>query len=271
MGSVIQFYFQHPYYLVAVSALLGLYIGSFLGVVASRVPQGRSIIRPPSACDHCDQRLRGVELLAPVIGYVIRRGRCRHCQEPIPAVYPVIEAVTAVSFAIIAWNSAGIGELLTGLLLVSILVVITVTDLQQRIIPDRVLLAGLALIIGIRLFHMPLPWWDYALASLLGGGILYMLAWLSLVILRKQGMGGGDIKCFALLGLFLGLSGTLLTLFLASCIGLLGGIWQRIRLLRSRKTSSAEDMIPFGPSIALAAVPTYLWGESIIKAYLSLF
>lgn len=303
MEIIISLYRDHPMFLAAIVGILGLVVGSFLGVVATRIPKGESIVRPPSSCDHCRQRLRPLDLV-PVIGYQLLRGRCRHCRAKVLAVYPLLELTTGGLFALVAWQIGFRLELLIGLLLVSILVVITLTDIQQRLIPDRVVFFGMGALLVLRIFTHPLPWWNYLLAFIIGGGILYVIALLSLILLRKEGMGGGDIKLFAMLGLALGVGATLLTLFLAATLGVIGGLIQRWLTARKRKSRQdrqrkghaqagsyafasddstiappytantplhdiPEEYIAFGPYIAAAAIISYIWGEGMISVYLS--
>src|SRR5690606_8433930 len=127
--------------------------------------------------------------------------------------YPIGEAATALLFTLMAWQLGPVLELIPALLLVSILVAITISDLRYMLIPDRIVFFGYACALVLRIFIHPLPFWNYLLAFLVGGGTLYMIAWLSEVILKKEGMGGGDIKLFAFIGLLLGIKLTLLTLF----------------------------------------------------------
>lgn len=255
----------YPLLLPLLSGVLGLVIGSFLNVVALRIPKKESFVYPPSHCVRCSHRLGPLDLI-PVFSYVSLGGKCRYCKAPISRIYPFGESVTALFFAITAWHIGPRPELLVGLFLVAILSAVTLTDLKYMLIPDRILLFAAAVGGILRLFIHELPLWNYLLAALIGGGILYAIAWLSEFLLKKEGMGGGDIKLFAFLGLLLGIERTLLTIFVASLFGLLGGLM----LLKS--SGQGRDVhIPFGPFISLGAVCCYLWGEVWIDAYLNLF
>lgn len=253
--------FDIEYLIVIAAGLLGLLIGSFLNVVAIRLLEGVSIVFPPSHCTACKAELKPYELI-PIASYVMLRGKCRSCKSRISPVYPLGELATALLFMLFAWKFGASSELPAGLIFVSIMVVIVHTDLKERIIPDRVVLFGLIAIIPIRLFiSQPLPLWDYAAASLLTGGLLYALAAIS-----KGGVGGGDIKLFALIGLFIGLKAALLTLFMASLSGYLFGMLGRLR-----RGGSQNKSIPFGPYIAVAGVFAYLWGNQLFDWYWSLY
>lgn len=240
---------------------IGLLIGSFLNVVSIRIFKGESFSYPASHCMVCKVGLKSYDLI-PVFSFVLLRGKCRNCKTPISHVYPIGEISTALLFMIFAWKLGLEPELLAGLIFSSIMVVIVHTDLKERIIPNRINLFGLITIIPIRLFMSnPLPLWDYAVASLLVGCLLYTLAAIS-----KGGIGGGDIKLFALIGLFIGLKATLLTLFAASLIGYLFGMLGRLR-----RGGTGDKTIPFGPYIAVAGVFAYLWGNQLFDWYWSLY
>ncbi len=241
-------------------SILGLVFGSFYNVVGLRVPKNESIAYPPSHCTTCDRRLTALDLV-PVFSYLFLRGKCRNCSSHIHWVYPLMEAITAVLFTAVFLKFGFTLELLVGLLFVSMLVIITVSDIAYMLIPDKVLLPFGVVLLIVR-FIVPLdPWWDSLLGALVGFSVLLLIATLS-----KGGMGGGDIKLFFVIGLVLGTTGTLLTLFLASFIGAVAGII----LLRIRK-QGRKTPIPFGPSIALSSVLVYLWGEQFIGWYVNLF
>ncbi|WP_135551049.1 prepilin peptidase [Paenibacillus cymbidii] len=251
---------EHQTILVAVVAIFGLLIGSFLNVVAIRVPKRESIAFPPSHCMHCKHRLGPLDLV-PVLSWLLLRGRCRYCHGAISPQYPAGEAATALLFAFMAWQIGVSAELLPALLLVSILVAITLSDLRYMIIPDRVLLFGYMAGLLLRVFIHPLPLWNYVAASLIGCALLYAIAWGSVALLGREGMGGGDIKLFAFLGLLLGIKMTLLTLYLACMIGLLYGL----TLLATSRFKRGQP-IAFGPFIAAAAILAYGWGDEWLHA-----
>ncbi|QDY46253.1 prepilin peptidase [Planococcus glaciei] len=239
-------------------SIFGLVFGSFYNVVGLRVPKNESIAFPPSHCTKCDRQLTPLDLV-PVFSYLFLRGRCRSCGEKIHWVYPLMEAITAALFAISFWQLGFQPELIIALIFVSLLVIITVSDIAYMLIPDKVLLPVGIVLLALRLFIPLDPWWDALLGAAVGFGILLLIA-----IVSKGGMGGGDIKLFFVIGLVLGTSGTLLTLFFASLIGAIAGIVQLRILNKDRKTP-----VPFGPSIALGAVITYFWGDALLNWYMN--
>ncbi len=237
--------------------LFGLIFGSFYNVVGLRVPQKESIVHPPSHCPKCQRRLTVLDLV-PVLSYVFLGGKCRSCGNKISWVYPFIELMTGVLFAFAYWQLGWGIELIVAFFFISLLVIIVVSDLAYMLIPDKVLIFFLPLLAIGRVLSPLTPWWDSLVGAVVGFGILYIIA-----VLSNGGMGGGDIKLFFLIGLVLGTIDTLLTLFLAAVIGMIVGITVLSKNKQGRKTP-----IPFGPSIALAAVIVYFYGDLLINWYL---
>lgn len=240
--------------------IFGLVFGSFFNVVGLRIPKKESIISPPSHCTNCQRQLTFLDLI-PVVSYLLLRGKCRNCGVKFSPIYMITELLTAILFAFAFWKIGLQPELLVAILFISLLLIITVSDIAYMIIPDKVLLFFLPFVIIAR-FIAPLePWWDSALGAVIGFSILLLIA-----VVSKGGMGGGDIKLFFVLGLVLGTIQTLLTLFFAAFIGMLAGFVLLISRKQGRKTP-----IPFGPSIAAAAIIVYFYGEPILQWYGSLF
>ncbi|CAG7648272.1 prepilin peptidase [Paenibacillus allorhizosphaerae] len=237
--------------------LFGLLIGSFMNVVAIRSLKNESVAFPPSHCVHCNNSLKPLDLI-PLLSYLFLRGKCRYCSASISWVYPAGEAAIAALFILIYWQLGWTPELFTGFLLAAILTAIVITDLKSMLIPDKIVFAGMILAVVLRLWIHPLPLWDYAIAFFTGSGLLWIMA-----ILSKGGMGGGDIKLFAFLGLVLGMKLTLLTLFVASLLGTLYGI-----VLFALHRLQKKHSVPFGPFIAIAAMLMYLWGNQVIDWYM---
>ncbi|QBP40771.1 prepilin peptidase [Paenisporosarcina antarctica] len=239
--------------------IYGLIFGSFFNVVGLRVPKNESIVNPPSHCTVCDRRLTFKDLV-PVFSFIFLKGKCRVCGTKINWIYPVMELTTGILFAFAYWKIGFSLELIVAILFVSMLVIITVSDLAYMLIPDKVLLFFGILLIIARVFSPLDPWWDSILGAAGGFGLLLLIA-----ILSKGGMGGGDIKLFAVIGLVLGIIPTLLTLFLAAFIGAIVGVIHLRRSKQGRKTP-----VPFGPSIALAAIIVYFYGTFILDWYMNL-
>jgi len=244
---------------VAPAAVFGLVIGSFLNVVAVRVPRGESVIRPPSHCMHCGHRLGALDLI-PVLGYIVLGGRCRYCRSRISPAYPAGEIATAAAFAMTAWRVGWTPELIAGLLLASVLIVAAQTDLRTLRIPDRIVVFALGAGLAARIVSHPLPWWDYALGSVLGAGILLMLA-----VISRGGMGGGDIKLYLFVGMMLGFKLTLMSIFAASLLGSLYGLGL---MLAGR--FRPKMALPFGPFIAAGSLAALWFGNGLIGWYLAL-
>ncbi len=240
--------------------IYGLIFGSFFNVVGLRVPVKESIVRPPSHCKTCDRNLAARELV-PVFSYVFLRGKCKGCGNKISWVYPVMELLTGLLFAFAYWELGFSLELIVALLFISLLVIITVSDLAYMLIPDKILLFFLVPLAIMRFVSPLTPWWDSPLGAVIGFTVLLLVA-----LVSKGGMGGGDIKLFFVIGLVLGTIHTLLTIFLASLIGTVLGLISLRILKKGRKTP-----IPFGPSIAIGAIITYFYGSSIVDWYVNLF
>src|SRR5690606_11517314 len=183
--------------------------------------------------------------LVPVFSYLFLRGRCRGGGERIHWVYPLMEFITAGQFAFAFWHFGFTPELVIAILFVSLLVIITVSDIAYMLIPDKVLLPFAAVLLVLRLFISLDPWWD----SLLGAAAAFLIL-LLISIVSKGGMGGGDIKLFFVIGLVLGAGGTLMTLFFASWSGTIAGmIILRIKGPRRETPSSCGPTIAAGAAI----------------------
>ncbi|EKN64975.1 A24 family peptidase [Schinkia azotoformans] len=236
--------------------IVGLALGSFFNVVGLRIPNNQSIVKPRSACPSCQKQLTSIQLI-PVFSYVLQKGQCKNCNEKISPIYPFMELLTAILFTIsplmVGWSK----ELIVALTLVSMLIIIVVSDIKYMLIPDKVLLFFAPLFIIERIFIPLDPWWSPILGAALGFGLLLLIA-----IVSRGGMGGGDIKLFAILGLVLGWKLVLLAFFMSTLFGSIFGI---IGLL-IKKVERGKPM-PFGPYIALGTIVTYFWGEVLINWY----
>ncbi|WP_432806608.1 prepilin peptidase [Mesobacillus maritimus] len=240
--------------------ILGFILGSFYNVVGLRVPAGKSIVYPGSSCPTCGHKLRAWELI-PVLSYFIQRGICRGCQSRISPLYPSIEFLTGVLFAtaplVVGWSL----ELIVALTLISLFIIIFVSDLAYMIIPDKVLLFFAGLFLLERIFVPLTPWWD----SLLGAAVGFVLL-LVIALVSKGGMGGGDIKLFAVIGFVVGTKTLLLSFFFSTLFGaLIGIIGMALGFVKKGKP------IPFGPFIAAGTLVAYYFGESLMEMYLQLF
>ncbi|WP_308637373.1 prepilin peptidase [Paenibacillus silvisoli] len=239
------------------SFLIGLVAGSFYNVVGLRVPKRQSIVRPGSHCGHCKRQLTMWELI-PVVSYLCLRGKCRGCGHAISPIYPLIELVNAALFTaaplVLGWS----WELVIAWLLISLLTIITVSDIAYMLIPDKILLFFGTLFIFLRYFvQPPAAWWEPLAGAAAGFGLLLLIA-----ILSKGGMGGGDIKLFAVLGWVLGWKLVLIAFVIAAFYGTMLGIIG----MATGKVKVGKAM-PFGPAIAMGTLTAYFFGERFLHWY----
>ena len=242
--------------------IVGLVVGSFLNVCIYRLPKEKSILYPPSHCYSCKQRLRPWDLI-PVFNWLFLRGKCRYCATPISGRYAIIEVFTGVLFMASLYIIGLSIELIKALILTSFLIVITFIDIDHQLILDKVLIWMAGAGVAINLFiGPPTPgMWQMLLAAAVGGGVLLLIA-----VLTRGGMGGGDIKFMAVLGLWLGWPYIVITMLMSFIIG---GVVGLVLLLLKRK--GRKDFIPFGPFIAAAAYITFLYGTDILMWYFGQF
>ncbi|MEI5905669.1 prepilin peptidase [Bacillus spongiae] len=234
--------------------LYGVLLGSFYNVVGWRVPMKKSIAKPRSSCENCGHKLVIWELI-PIISYILLRGKCRQCKSNISSLYMITELLTGILFTLVLIHKGFSLEAIIGLTLVSLLVIITVSDILYMLIPNKVLLFFFALFLVERLFIPLIPWYD----SIIGGTVAFALL-LTIGVVSKGGMGGGDIKLFALLGFALGMKIVLLSFILATLLGAVGGmIGLRAGVFQKGKP------IPFGPFIAVGTLLSYFYHEIIIS------
>lgn len=244
-----------------IAAVMGAVFGSFLNVVAYRLPRGESLSRPRSRCPGCETPIRPYDNV-PVLSWIALRGRCRSCGERIPARYPLVEAGTAALCALVVIAKGADEDALLGLALVLLLVPVTLIDLDHRIIPNKLMLVGAIVAPALVLATAPDDLVEHLVAGVAAGGF-FLLA----VLAYPRGMGMGDVKLAAVLGLFLGRAvGP--AVFIALISGTLVGaaVIARKGAREGRKTA-----VPFGPFLALGAVVALFAGDALVDAYLSTF
>ncbi|MBZ4665941.1 A24 family peptidase [Mahella sp.] len=244
--------------------LLGVVIGSFLNVCIYRVPKGLSIAYPPSYCPKCGQRIKPYDLI-PIASYIILGGKCRHCKEPISIRYPIVEMLTGAAFVISALVYGYSMQLVYSLVLISSLLVISFVDIDEGIILDAALIPIMAVGVIAVAIDPSVAWQFAALGALAGAGTIGAIYILSLIILKKEGMGIGDIKLMAVVGLLLGWQRTLLAFFIAIYIGAIAGI---IMIALKKKDMASE--IPFGPFLSIGTAISWWFGCQFINWYLFL-
>lgn len=239
--------------------IFGIIFGSFFNVVGLRTPKKEPFYQGRSYCPNCQTNLSWYELI-PIFSYLIQRGKCRHCQQPIAKLYPIMELLTGLLFAF-SYIQIGLTlELVIALLLVSLSIILTVSDLTYMLIPNKILLFFLPFFIILRIISPLAPWYD----ALIGGTVGFLLIMI-IILISKGGMGAGDMKLFGVLGIILGWKLTLLTLFIASLVGaVIGGI-----LMATKKIKRGQP-IPFGPYILLVALISFFFGEQLLTFYYNL-
>lgn len=244
--------------------VLGTIVGSFLNVCIHRIPQGKSIVAPPSHCPRCKTPIRFYDNI-PLVSFIILKGRCRKCEAPISLRYPLVEFLMGL-FSLILLLRFGISTLyLIYLAFFAFLTLVSFIDLPLRIIPDVISLPGIIIGLIISFLHPQMSVKDSLMGVLLGGGSLYAVASIYHIITKREGMGGGDVKLLAMIGAFIGWKGVLFTILCSSFIGTLVGV--TLMLVFSADSKYA---VPFGPFLSLGAVIYVLWGEVLITWYLGL-
>ena len=244
--------------------LFGACVGSFLNVCIFRLPRGESLVWPGSRCTSCNRMLSWYENL-PVLSWVALGGRCRTCRAPVSWMYPSVEIITALTFLA--------GYLLYGLtplagvriLFACVLIVLFVTDLQHKILPNAITLPGIVVGFLCSVF-LPPGWRDSIIGILVGGGVLYAIAEVYYRVRGHEGLGMGDVKLLAMIGAFLGWKLVLLTLVLASFAGsLVGGV-----LIASGR-GDMKYALPFGTFLAVGALIGAAWGTPIVDWYFGFY
>ena len=244
-------------------ALFGLCLGSFLNVVIHRVPVGASLLRPKSHCPACGEPV-AIRDNVPLMGWLLLRGRCRHCRTPISPRYPMVELLGAICVLLGAVTAPDPAAAAARSVFLLVMVAVFFIDFEHRIIPDVITLPGAAIgILASPLFGVDRI--DSVIGAATGALLLWLLGWIYSQARGREGMGGGDIKLAALLGACLGWQGLLLTLMAGS---LLGTVIGSILILGRR--SSWLTQLPFGSFLAPAAMAVLFWGPSVWTWYLAL-
>jgi leader peptidase (prepilin peptidase)/N-methyltransferase len=246
---------------VIAAGVAGLLVGSFLNVVAHRLPRGESLVHPRSRCPSCGAPVAPYDNI-PVVSWLLLRGRCRNCGEPISARYPAVELATAVLYALVVLLKDDAVNIALGLLLVTFLVPITLIDLELRLIPNRLTLpaAVAALVAGVVLDIDVVP--EQLIAGAAAGGFFLLAA-----VAYPRGMGMGDVKLAGVLGLYLGRA-----VAPAIFAGLIAGVVVGAAIIaRKGAREGRKTAVPFGPFLALGGVFGLFAGDALVDAYLSRF
>jgi leader peptidase (prepilin peptidase)/N-methyltransferase len=253
-------------FFIFIFALLGLAVGSFLNVCIDRLPQDKSIAFPPSHCEACQHKLAAKDLI-PVFSYLRLRGRCRYCQASILRRLFWVELATGVVFALLAWHYGLSPALGIMIFYACLFIVIFVIDLEHGLILNKVVYPSM--VVALLLALLPQPWltqWIVTgIANAAIGGAIGFSIFLLIAIVSRGGMGWGDVKLVALIGLATGFPLVFLSIIMGAILGGIVAVAMVIAKKRQRRQT-----IPFGPFLAVAAMITLLWGSNIMNWYLGL-
>jgi len=240
--------------------VLGIVLSSFYTLVGIRVPQKESI-NGRSHCDHCKQTLPWYGLI-PVLGWFIVKGKCVHCKTSVSIKYPIIELIGGLLFALSYFIlKDNMIEYSIVLVFISLMIIVTVSDIHYQIVPDKVLLFFLPFIFILRMVFPLTTWYFSLLGGLLGFGFMYFMAWYGKKRFKQDALGGGDIKLYFLIGLFLELELVFLSLFFASITGLIFG----------KLYIKKMEHMAFVPFIFMGSLLAYFIGPVLLEWYTGLF
>ncbi len=248
-----------------IAALVGLLVGSFLNVVAHRLPRDLSIVSPPSHCPSCGARV-AVHDNIPVLSWILLAGRCRSCKARISVRYPAIELANGILWVAAYWVAPTWGDFFSGALLCSAGLALLAIDAEFQILPDVITLPGIAVGLALSFVSVRRTPAGAALGAALGAGGLYLLAFVYEKIAKQEGMGLGDVKMLGMIGAFLGPAGVLVTVLLASLSGSVIGV-----ALILAKGGSGKTRLPFGVFLALGSMAAWFFGDLLIARYRGLW
>jgi leader peptidase (prepilin peptidase) / N-methyltransferase len=239
--------------------IFGAVVGSFLNVCIFRLPAQMSIVKPLSQCPHCHHPIRFYDNI-PILSFLILKAKCRDCGGAISWRYPLVELITALlSFFLFLQFGLSL-NFLVFFIFTAVLIVITFIDLDHQIIPDVLTLPGIPIFFLLAIFVVKVPWLEALIGLLIGGGVLYAIAFVYELLTKREGMGGGDIKLLGMIGGFLGWKSLIFILLISSFTGAIVGITAMII-----KKQDMKYAVPFGPFLSLAAVAYIFWGDAFIR------
>lgn len=242
--------------------IFGAAVGSFLNVCIYRLPAKTSIVKPSSRCPNCGHPIRYRDNL-PIISFILLGGKCRDCKSRISLRYPLVELITA-ALALILFIKFNLSlTFLVFFVFTAVLIVITFIDLDHQIIPDILTLPGIPLFFLAAVFIVKVPWLEALIGLLVGGGVLFIIAFVYELISKREGMGGGDIKLLAMIGGFLGWKSLVFILLFSSLTGAIIGI-----AVMTIKKQDMKYAIPFGPFLSAAAIAYIFFGNWYIHLFL---
>ncbi|MDP2684070.1 MAG: prepilin peptidase [bacterium] len=246
---------------IALVAILGLVVGSFLNAVIYRLHKKVSFLRGRSYCPWCKHDLSAKDLV-PLFSYLFLKGKCRYCQKKISWQYPLVEFGTMAVFLLLFWQFGLTLDFFVYLIYASILIIIFVYDLRYYLILDKVSLPAIVIAIILSVFILNISAIDILIGALIGGGFFLLQFYIS----RGKWIGGGDIRLGVVMGAMLGFPGILVALFAAYVLGSIVGIFLIIG-----KKKKWKSQVPFGTFLSFATLLTFIFGEFVIEYYSNLF
>ena len=250
---------------IVLISLFGLSWGSFLNVLIFRLPRDMNFSKPPSSCPECETKIKFYDNI-PILSFILLKGVCRHCQTKIPLSYLLVEILTPASFLLLYSKYALSFFFFASCLFTSALIALAVIDYYHQILPDEITLSGLVLALVYSFFRTDLSLTQALIGSLSGACFLLFIYGGYYFFRKKEGLGMGDVTLMLFVGAFLGWQKSFLTLILGSFAGAFFGIY--FIFIKKKKLQFA---LPFGTFLAPAAFAALIWGEEIIRAYLSQF
>lgn len=245
--------------------LFGLLVGSFVNVLIHRLPRGESIVSPGSHCPACGAPIRPRDNI-PVVSWILLRARCRACGAPIAARYPAVELANGVLWSLVFLRSREWPELASGAFLASACLALAAIDAEFEILPDRITLTGILVGVALSLFSHTRAFSSSLLGAALGGGGLFLVAFVYQRVAGHEGMGLGDVKMLAMVGAFLGPAGVLVTLLAASLSGSVVGL-----TLMALGRGGRKMRLPFGVFLAGGALAAFFFEDPLLDRYRALW
>lgn len=254
-----------PEYIILVFLFVfGAVWGSFLNVCIYRIPEGLSVANPPSHCFNCETEIKPYDNI-PILSYIILGGKCRNCKVSFSPRYALVEFFTGLITVALFYRFGLTLDLAIIIVFVYALIVITFIDMDHKIIPNSISLPGIPLGLAAAYFAGYVGFKDALLGMVVGLGVLLFVALFYFLLYKKEGMGGGDIKLMAMIGAWLGVDAVAFTIFTASVVGSIIGLFIMLRFGKDTKYA-----IPFGPFLALGAVTYIFFGREILGWYFHL-
>ena len=241
-------------------SILGMTLASFFVLIGYRIPKTLNI-NGRSQCDHCEKVIPWYGLI-PILGYFILRGKCRYCKATISVMYPLVEFLGGLLFALsYLYLQDNVVEYVIAMVFFSLMIIVSVSDVKYQVVPDKILLFFLPVVLVLRMVFPLTTWYFSLLGGLAGFGFMWFMAWYGRYRFKREALGGGDIKLYFLIGLFLELSLVFVSLFFASLLGLVFG----------KLVMKKVNPIPFVPFIFAGVLLAYYIGPALMEWYVGLF